>query len=365
MPTLRLLLLPLALLALVAGAVQEAARGAQDPAPEAPAAEVADETAAVEVPTAVDGRPVHLPGWEDVACADCHREIAEEWAGTLHAQAWIDEVYQKALETKRRPQSCWGCHIPEPLHLAPLGQKPRPRDDVEEDPRHHGVSCTSCHLGPDGVMLGPFESGPGNEISGAHDSRQHESFVEGPGQDALCIACHRTNVGPVIGIAKDFELTRQADKGRSCVGCHMPEVERSHAVVTKDDGSVYTAPVRPGRRHTLNTPRDPGFLAKAFELEPLPGGVGLSVGNNAGHRIPGLKTRTMTFRVEALDADGAVLGSAEAVISAKDFLAVDGSLRIPVETGGAAAASLRVVGLHEWLGPPEPQVFVDEVLDLE
>ena len=214
-------------------------------------------------------------------------------------------------------------------------------------------------------MLGPYESGPGNEISSAHDSRQGENFVEGPGRDALCINCHRTNVGPVIGIAKDFEVTRQADLGRSCVGCHMPEVERPHAVVTQDDGSLYTAPVRKGRSHVLLTPRDPGFLAKAFELERLPGAVGLLVSNNAGHRVPGLKTRSMTFRVTALAADGSELGTGEGRIDADEHLAVDGSLRVPVDTGGRAAVSLRVLGLHEWIGPEEPQVFLDETLALD
>ncbi|MDF1797762.1 MAG: multiheme c-type cytochrome [Planctomycetota bacterium] len=338
----------------------------QDAPQDAPATQ--DETPAEPAaPTTIDGRPTHLEGWQDVSCASCHEAIAEEWATTLHAQAWVDERYQEAVKYKRRPASCYGCHIPEPIHEGEVGRKLRPRADDEENPHHFGVSCKTCHLGPDGAMLGPYESSPENELSGAHASRQSESFLEGSARDALCINCHRTNVGPVIGIAKDFEQTRQADTGRSCVGCHMPEVTRSMAVVTNDDGTVYTAPERAGRAHTLRTPRDPEFLAQAFLLTPTrtQGGATLAIANDAGHRVPGLKSRSMTFVATALDAAGTELGTAELTIDSDAPLLVDTPQYLLVETGGERAASLAVRGTHAWEGPPEPVVFLDLVLDLD
>lgn len=365
MPKPLLILVSLALTGLLTAFALSTPQDAPEDAPQdAPAA--VDE-AVPEAPTTIDGRPTHLEGWQDMRCASCHETIAEEWATTLHAQAWIDERYQEAVKKKRRPQSCYGCHIPEPVHSGAIGRKLRPRQDTEQDPHHHGVSCKTCHLGPDGVMLGPYESSPENEISGAHDSRQGVSFIEGPGRDALCINCHRTNVGPVIGIAKDFEQTRQADLGRSCVGCHMPEVTRSMAVVTKDDGTIYTAPEREGRAHTLRTPRDPGFLARAFDLTPTrtQSGATLAIANDAGHRVPGLKTRSMTFVVTALDEAGAELGTAELMIDSESPLLVGTPQYVLVDTGGKRAATLAVRGTHTWVGPPEPVVFLDEVLGLD
>ena len=43
---------------------------------------------------------------------------------------------------------------------------------------------------------------------------------------AMCSVCHSTNIGPVVGIAKDFETSKQAERGRSCIGCHMQAIER-------------------------------------------------------------------------------------------------------------------------------------------
>ena len=43
---------------------------------------------------------------------------------------------------------------------------------------------------------------------------------------------------------------------------------------------------------------------------------------------------------------------------------MDGSLRISVAVETGRAASLRVVGLHEWIGPEEPVVFLEQELAL-
>ena len=74
-----------------------------------------------------DGVPASVEGWREIGCARCHEAITEEWAGTRHALAWVDPHYQKALRGLRRPKSCHGCHVPLPLHVDRLRQKPRPR----------------------------------------------------------------------------------------------------------------------------------------------------------------------------------------------------------------------------------------------
>ena len=95
--------------------------------------------------------PAQLSDLDSYDCATCHAEVVQEWAATAHGLSWADEHYQAAVQKKRRPQLCYGCHIPEPLLVAGLEKRPRPREQA----RQLGISCESCHEGPDGVMLGP------------------------------------------------------------------------------------------------------------------------------------------------------------------------------------------------------------------
>ena len=86
-----------------------------------------------------DGRPARLERAGESSCAKCHAEILEQWASTAHALAWVDELYQTELAGRKKVESCWGCHVPEPLQLAPAGARP----DARADARHFGVACVS------------------------------------------------------------------------------------------------------------------------------------------------------------------------------------------------------------------------------
>lgn len=266
------------------------------------------------------GEPEVVPGWERLACVECHADVVDEWKSTLHALAWVDETYQDDLADKRRPQSCWGCHAPRPL--APdWPRKPKPRADERE----LGVTCETCHRGPDGTLLGPW-----GLPTDAHASVRSERFV-GDGTIALCTSCHATTIGPVVGIAKDFEGGGE----RTCVGCHMRPKERVLA-----DGSR-----RPGRSHALQTPRDPAFLARAFELELGTDPPTLRITNLAGHRIPGLVGRRIEFTIEPL-AGGRPTGRIRHVVDDDAWLAAGASVAIPLALDGGETAVL-VRGEHD------------------
>ena len=284
-------------------------------------------------PDAVDAGPA-------AACATCHAGVVEEWRHSAHGIAWLDEYYQEAIAEKSRPETCHSCHVPQNL-LAGDELPSRPRARTED--LVHGITCNVCHLGPDGAYLG---SRGGESI--VHATRVSEVFSEGRA-NALCAVCHRTNIGPVVGVAKDFERAGMAERGRSCIGCHMRVVER-----TDPEGATYS-----GRSHLLQTPRDPAFLRRAFGLELRDGGV--AVTNQAGHRVPGLVGREITFEARALDPGGSVLGEASATIDTRTYLAVDGELVLELDTGGAAAVEVTAVQLdprHD-----DPLAFLDERLE--
>jgi hypothetical protein len=298
-------------------------------------------------PAPVDG-DIHGPlaDLDELTCVECHATIAAEWSTTLHAHAWVDPRYVKGLKGKRRPQSCHGCHAPEPLHTAAeFGRKPAPRS--QDDARHLGIDCRSCHLGPEGVVLGPW-----GQATEAHASARSEHFV-GAGSNELCSTCHQTNIGPVIGVARDFAEANLGERGLSCVGCHMAPVER--AAATDADGRP--SPVRAGRSHLLQTPRDPGFLAQAFAFAARAEGdeTIVTVRNRAGHRVPGLIGREITLRARwPSDAGGD--GGAEVLLDHDAYLPLEGTLELRLP---GRAPTVLVRGLHDAPHLDATQTFLE------
>ncbi|MCE9595960.1 MAG: cytochrome c family protein [Planctomycetes bacterium] len=299
-----------------------------------------------------DGRAARLAEVEKIECAACHKDVAEEWATTLHALAWVDELYKEELAEKKKPEGCWGCHAPVPLHGVDLAQKPPPRDGARE----LGVTCESCHLAPDGSILGPFGA-----ATDAHRSTKHADFG-GASRDALCAACHRTNIGPVLGVAKDFEASGQAAKGRSCVGCHMAAIERPIAN-TKPGEPAREFEKRAGRSHALQTPRDPSFLARAFACTAKRDGARtqVEIRNVAGHRVPGVIGRSLVITAEVLGADGRVLAKKKVEIDYRSFLPVEEALTLDLD---AIGPKVRLTGLHEDPRLEKPVEFLALELDI-
>lgn len=293
-----LLLLPLALAPI--------APAPQDPAP-APAAAPAQDPDPKSAQT----------------CGMCHKPFYEEWKGRAHAKAWTDPIYQEAIAEKKRPETCWNCHIPGSV-LAKLGRKPDTRDDL----KHEGVNCVACHNQGDTVH-GPFGT-----TTDAHPVAKSQAFSV-PGSNALCASCHSTKIGPVLPVGRDFDEAKMAEKDKSCVGCHMPEVER-HLATSPVTGKP-VGEMRKTRRHEVLGPGDAEFAAKAFALEVrrTDNDVELLVGNEAGHRVPGLTLRKFPIAVVQLGAGGKELARAAAEISAENpLLATEQrSFRFPAADG--------------------------------
>lgn len=292
-----------------------------------------------------DGRPDTLAHASSLACAECHAAQVAEWAGTTHALAWENEPYQEELEGRKKAESCHGCHAPVALHGADdvlIAGKPEARKDA----RHLGVSCESCHLATDGALLGPTGA-----ATDQHATRKGASF-SGSGSNALCASCHRTTVGPVIGLARDFEQSKAAAEGATCVRCHMaPRAEVAHEGGTR---SV--------RSHALQTPRDPAFLALAFELELAvdPSGAQLQVHNRAGHRVPGLIGRELDFVATAFDAHGQELEVETLSLTTESYLPVDEAV---VLTLPARTVRVRVLGRHHDPRLEKPVTFLERELE--
>jgi len=270
------------------------------------------------------GEPEVVPGLDELDCVECHADVAGEWKSTLHALSWVDETYRDDLAGKRRPEGCWGCHAPRPL--APTWPR---RPKVRDEDRHLGVTCETCHRAPDGGILGPW-----GHPTDAHVSTRSDAFV-GAGTVRLCTSCHATTIGPVIGVAKDFDA-----RERTCVECHMAPVERELADGTR----------RLGRSHALQTPRDPAFLARAFaiELDRLEldrSAAAVRVTNRAGHRVPGLVDRAFEFTVDVFQDERRTARSRH-VVDRDAWLPAGATVAIPLELDGDETR-VRVRGEHD------------------
>jgi hypothetical protein len=301
-----------------------------------------------------DGRPLENPAWKELSCSGCHEDVAREWARTTHATAWLDPRYQEAIAEKRKPEACHNCHIPEPLSGVEPGTKPRPRD-ASESWTHLGVDCNACHFGKEREILGPLGA-----PTKAHASKKSVLFTP-EGQSQLCLSCHATNVGPVIGIGKDFVETRQWERGQSCVGCHMQALEREFVSdPARQQAELGDAPYpkRAGRSHELQSPRDPAFLARAFEISARVAGAGtrVSIRNACGHRVPGLIGRELEIEVELLDAGGKSLGKQTLALDHTRHLGTDAEAVLEFAEAGAR---LRLRGLHRSPGIEQPALFLE------
>jgi hypothetical protein len=289
----------------------------------------------------------------ELDCAECHARETEEWARTAHAIAWVDRFYIDELEGRPRAELCHGCHIPQPILAGDPAAAPRARVEATEA-LHFGISCRSCHEGPDGVLLGPTGA-----PTDAHPTRASE-HMRAPGSNELCAACHSTNIGPVVGIAKDFEKAGLAGQGKSCVGCHLA-VQDANASPAGAGTPAEAATGRTRRSHELQTPRDPSFLRRAFEpTARVEGGRTLvEIANRAGHRVPGLKGREIRFHAEVRAADGKVLASAEKTLSVRTYLPVQGTQTIQLD---AAGAEVHLVGEHQDPRAESPVRFLELTL---
>lgn len=291
-----------------------------------------------------DGRKVQLEDVSGNDCLECHVDIGAQWRDSTHATAWQDEHFQRdllALPEEERA-ACHGCHAPTPLVPAGLPQDPAVR---ATDP-HLGVDCRACHLDADGeTILGTL----GLETD-AHPTRVSAHLAP---ESMLCVSCHATTVGPVIGIAADYVETDQAEF-ETCVGCHMPMARGPLAV---DPEGEVEYEVRRYRSHRLESTRDPEFIKKTFGLgvEERDGRAVLTITNRAGHGVPGLTTRTFTFVARVLDEDDSVLAEARRVLDHESPLRVDDAVEVELSRSGPRVV---VEGLHLADGMTEPVVFV-------
>ncbi len=270
--------------------------------------------------------PIGIPGIRASDCAECHREIYEEWKTSIHAQSYADPFFQAYWKKDRHLWVCLNCHAPlqnqQPARVVGLqgGRVERPvtvpNPGFDAAFQEEGITCAGCHV-RDGVILGPYA-----DVQAPHPTRYDPRYRS----TEICYTCHQVpsapfqfyNGGPCATFF-EFEGGPYARSGYVCQTCHMPAVRRA---VAKD------GPVRAdARRHLWRGGHDPDMVRHALSvrLERPLAEVALGMTSRftlklfnagAGHKIPtGDPDRFFRVSFEVRDGAGRVLKSQEHIIS--------------------------------------------------
>jgi hypothetical protein len=148
----------------------------------------------------------------NAGCIGCHATEAAAWERSRHRNAFANTPFQSALA--REPEStksfCVGCHAPEARHGA-------------SEATALGVACITCHT-PLGPVLASSSSGRAPHATFASD--EFRSLK-------TCARCHEFDFprhGPEGGsMQRTIGEHRESGSEATCVSCHMPAGEESHA----------------------------------------------------------------------------------------------------------------------------------------
>jgi hypothetical protein len=240
-------------------------------------------------------------GFQDGKCKSCHPAIWQEWENSMHAKAWVDEIYQAAAkQITDRETKCDQCHAPQPILITGIGKMPKLRNRQREV----GVSCLVCHLDAQGAMHGP----PASAETYFHANVTNPIYTE---PTMLCGTCHGQQSVPEHDQVSSFLNSKFAEGDTSCATCHMPVVTRLQSTTSHESIK--------GRKHTWRGSRSVAQLKRAatFQLEYTDGKVDVKLRSKTGHILPGGTLRTIMLEVTLLAPDGTEYQKQQISISAK------------------------------------------------
>jgi len=240
------------------------------------------------------GGPVSSSEFDDPGrCRICHRDIYNQWKGSMHSNAWVDPVFQALWkrgddETNGAIRNlCSGCHSP----IGTVGE------EVSFDPvrgmfgaseiAEKGVQCDFCHtvaestwrdtptnqpqngsliMDPGDVKRGPYK----DSDSPGHDTAYSKLHTSAE----FCGSCHHvfhpvTNF-PIERTYDEWKQSVYARAGIVCQDCHMMPVEKA-----VEAARTLVKPVNPGKASPLGPDRETvythEFVGGNFALPELLG----------------------------------------------------------------------------------------------
>lgn len=214
-------------------------------------------------------------------CARCHAEIAAQWRGSLHAQAWTDPLVAREYAADPDPR-CVACHAPR----TPEGEQPAGRG------AHDGVDCISCHAHGEQLIARPELA----KVESCAPCHQFHFLALDPDEQGLAY----DPSGWLQDTVGEWSRSTAAAQGRGCVDCHMPWIGEGRGR---------------HRSHAFPGVHDPEQLARAVEVQMQARRQGGTIhvlarieGRELGHAFPtGDLFRSAVLRVwtQERESDGA------------------------------------------------------------
>ena len=292
-------------------------------------------------------------GFQDGKCESCHPAIWREWENSMHANAWIDEIYQAAAaEIPDRETKCDQCHAPQPILITGVGKMPK----LREGQREAGVSCLVCHLDAQGAMHGP----PASAETYFHANVTNPIYTDAT---PLCSTCHGQPSVPEHDQVSSFLGSKFAEEDRSCATCHMPIVNRLQSTASYESIK--------GRKHTWRGSRSVAQLKRAasLQLEYISEKARVKLESKTGHILPGGTLRNIILEVTLLAPDGTQLQKQQVSISAENenrLLPNENRTYVFEVASGATGDTIRARLMYQ-LTPKTPEsawVLMAEVLHI-
>ncbi len=151
-------------------------------------------------------------------CANCHSEVAENFAKTFHGR--------KSLSAKKLKDGCESCHGAGSLHAAAAGDKDNPGYATIRNPNKLTTSegaefCLDCHKETKALMM--WKTGAHNQngvnclkCHSVHNGEGRYSLVKG--ETETCLKCH-TRQKTDMNLPSHHPVL---EGKMTCTSCHNP-----------------------------------------------------------------------------------------------------------------------------------------------
>jgi predicted CXXCH cytochrome family protein len=164
------------------------------------------------------------------ACANCHKDIFENWTSTRHAQAFSSPIFQRDWSELSKQTSCLQCHTTgfnaqsggyseEGVTCESCHGPFQPNHPAEPMPlRPDAELCSTCHKPTTDEWHASPHSGAGVQCQSCHNPHSQTPMADSI--TGLCTNCHKDR-------GDSFTHSTHANAGLECSNCHMYTAPRT------------------------------------------------------------------------------------------------------------------------------------------